>query len=1332
MEQERSLEPQLWHACAGSMVQIPTVHSKVFYFAQGHTEHAHAPPDFHAPRVPPLVLCRVVAVKFLADAETDDLNAKIRLLPLPENDLDLENDTVVDLTPPKPAYFVKTLKNNDVNKGAGFSVPRRWAEKNFPPLDVTAKCPYQTLIVKDIRGKTWKFRHIRGTPRRHMLTTGWSTFVEQKKLIAGDSIVFLRYESGDLYVGVRRTKGGGGDTARRVTVEAVTEAVERAACGLAFEVVYYPQASTPAFCVKAADVRAAMRIKWCSGMRFKMIFEAEGFSRMTTGTVSTVQVVDPIRWPNSPWRLLEVVWDKPELVVQKVKRVSPWLVELVSDMPADHLPPFSHRKKIQLPHLSHGVPSAKIPLIATMNPQDAQTELITNWRAKVVESSTKVDSEKSRSKQQIVEDNELAFVVTKSLSDAKRSRSTEGSGESGSGSIITTVAGKPSTITLNMRSLSYPNDDLSSFCEFLSSRLPPLDLSGCRAEDAIDFLRMQQASGDVEALVGRLSAACEVFGIKPQDNPFHNVAVTAYLKAAKEMTQETECILVFSCNDKDVDETLFIETISKKLQEREVTPLIYNLSWRKDIDTEIFHRFSVGIMVLSHSYTCTRQSMDHLVAILEHWKAKNLVIIPIYFKVTLLDICGLEGRFEAAFLQYLNSAQPGSVQKWKAALAEIASMDGHEWTKETQDMLAEEVVRNACLKLYLKNSKNLVRILALLNHSQPSDADIVGIWGMAGIGKTSIAREIFGILAPRYDVCYFLQDFYLMCQKKGLRQIRDDFFSKVFGEDKLSISAYDLKPSFMRDWFHNKTIFVVLDDVSNARDAEAVVGGFGWFSHGHRIILTSRRKQVLVQCKVKESYEIQKLCETESFRLCKQFLNGESVVISELISCSSGIPLALQVLGSSVSKQPINNMKEHLQRLRRNPPTQIQKAFRRSFDGIDENEKNIFLDLACFFRGESKDHVVQLLDACGFLTYLGICDLIDESLISLVDNRIEVPVPFQDIGRYIVHEEDEDPCGRSRLWDSNDIVDVLTNNSGTEAIEGIFLNASDLTCELSPTVFDKMYKLRLLKFYCSTSGNQCMLSVPQGLNTLPDELRLLHWENYPLKYLPQKFNPENLVEVNMPYSYMEMLWEGKKNLEKLKKINLSHSRNLTDILMLSEALNLEYIDLEGCTSLVDISASIPRCGKLVSLNMKDCSRLRSLPSMVDLTSLKLLNVSGCLELEEIQDLAPNLKELYLAGTAIRELPLSIENLAELTTLDLENCKSLQQLPFGIKISKSIVKLKLFGCTSLGLISMGAPLLSHFRLRKRKRLSDSSTHKPRKTAIKGLSRPPLPKFSLHSS
>ncbi|KAK6140227.1 hypothetical protein DH2020_026025 [Rehmannia glutinosa] len=99
-------------------------------------------------------------------------------------------------------------------------------------------------------------------------------------------------------------------------------------------------------------------------MRFKMAFETEDSSRISwfMGTVSSVQVADPIRWPDSPWRLLQVAWDEPDLL-QNVKRVSPWLVELVSNMPAIHLSPFSPpRKKLKLPQHSEFPLDGQIPL----------------------------------------------------------------------------------------------------------------------------------------------------------------------------------------------------------------------------------------------------------------------------------------------------------------------------------------------------------------------------------------------------------------------------------------------------------------------------------------------------------------------------------------------------------------------------------------------------------------------------------------------------------------------------------------------------------------------------------------------------------------------------------------------------------------------------------------------------------------------------------------------------------------------------------------------------------------------------------------------------------
>jgi len=406
------LDSQLWHACAGGMVEMPLVGSKVYYFPQGHAEHASTPPDFPLDlNIAPSVLCTVVSVAYLADADTDEVYARIHLQPdggRIRGALGDDNDNDSSTLPPptttsgeKPVSFAKTLTQSDANNGGGFSVPRYCAETIFPRLDYSNDPPVQTVLARDVHGEVWKFRHIyRGTPRRHLLTTGWSTFVNQKKLVAGDAIVFLRSATGELCVGVRRsTRSGGGfastaaesgpwhwpgstpyrsassslkggpydnfsdflDTSNRlmrpnnsgfarnrgkVSAKSVVEAATRAAMGQPFEAVYYPRASTPEFCVKAQSVNAALSLQWSAGMRFKMAFETEDSSRISwfMGTISSIQYADPVIWPKSPWRLLQVTWDEPDLL-QSVKRVSPWMVEVVSNMPAIQMTPFMLPKK---------------------------------------------------------------------------------------------------------------------------------------------------------------------------------------------------------------------------------------------------------------------------------------------------------------------------------------------------------------------------------------------------------------------------------------------------------------------------------------------------------------------------------------------------------------------------------------------------------------------------------------------------------------------------------------------------------------------------------------------------------------------------------------------------------------------------------------------------------------------------------------------------------------------------------------------------------------------------------------------------------------------------
>ncbi|KAJ7965644.1 Auxin response factor [Quillaja saponaria] len=356
--QLRRLDPKIWRACAGTSVQIPIVNSRVYYFPQGHLEQTSSPPQFLSPHLlsKPVIPCRISVVSFLADPVTDEVFAKLLLHP----DNGFSNTHHYN-------HFDSSVKASDDDRFRGSVLT-----PVFPPLNYQADPPVQTLSVTDVHGVVWEFRHIyRGTPRRHLLTTGWSKFVNNKKLVAGDSVVFMKNWRGEMFIGIggmRRMveeeqqeegcKGFGGregfsrNGSGKSSAKAVAEAAESAAQDMPFEVVYYPRAGWSDFVVKAEVVEEALKVFLTPGMRVKMAMETEDSSRMTwfQGTISSASVPDNVPWQDSPWRMLQVTWDEPE-VLQNAKRVSPWQVEYVSPTPQLHTacPP---AKRFRAPHSS--------------------------------------------------------------------------------------------------------------------------------------------------------------------------------------------------------------------------------------------------------------------------------------------------------------------------------------------------------------------------------------------------------------------------------------------------------------------------------------------------------------------------------------------------------------------------------------------------------------------------------------------------------------------------------------------------------------------------------------------------------------------------------------------------------------------------------------------------------------------------------------------------------------------------------------------------------------------------------------------------------------------
>ncbi|KAL9306719.1 Auxin response factor 5 [Arabidopsis thaliana] len=327
------INSELWHACAGPLVCLPQVGSLVYYFSQGHSEQVAVSTRRSAttqvpnyPNLPSQLMCQVHNVTLHADKDSDEIYAQMSLQPVhSERDVFPVPDFGMLRGSKHPTeFFCKTLTASDTSTHGGFSVPRRAAEKLFPPLDYSAQPPTQELVVRDLHENTWTFRHIyRGQPKRHLLTTGWSLFVGSKRLRAGDSVLFIRDEKSQLMVGVRRANR------QQTALPSSVLSADSMHIGVLAAAAHATANPCPAeFVIPLAKYRKAICGSQLSvGMRFGMMFETEDSGkRRYMGTIVGISDLDPLRWPGSKWRNLQVEWDEPGCN-DKPTRVSPWDIE---------------------------------------------------------------------------------------------------------------------------------------------------------------------------------------------------------------------------------------------------------------------------------------------------------------------------------------------------------------------------------------------------------------------------------------------------------------------------------------------------------------------------------------------------------------------------------------------------------------------------------------------------------------------------------------------------------------------------------------------------------------------------------------------------------------------------------------------------------------------------------------------------------------------------------------------------------------------------------------------------------------------------------------------
>ncbi|KAE8799589.1 auxin response factor 21-like [Hordeum vulgare] len=340
---------ELWYACAGPLVALPPPGSLVVYFPQGHSEQVAASMRKDAdaqipsyPNLPSKLICILHSVTMQSDPETDEVYARMTLQPVSnvtqcDKEILLASELALKQNKPQTEFFCKTLTASDTSTHGGFSVPRRAAERIFPRLDFSLQPPAQELQARDLHDTIWTFRHIfRGQPKRHLLTTGWSLFISGKRLIAGDSVLFIRDAKQQLLLGIRRANRQPTNLSSSVLssdsmhIGVLAAAAHAAANNSQFTIFYNPRASPSEFVIPFAKYQKAVYGNQLSlGMRFRMMFETEeSGTRRYMGTITGISDLDPVRWKNSQWRNIQVAWDEAAPSERRT-RVSLWDIEPV-------------------------------------------------------------------------------------------------------------------------------------------------------------------------------------------------------------------------------------------------------------------------------------------------------------------------------------------------------------------------------------------------------------------------------------------------------------------------------------------------------------------------------------------------------------------------------------------------------------------------------------------------------------------------------------------------------------------------------------------------------------------------------------------------------------------------------------------------------------------------------------------------------------------------------------------------------------------------------------------------------------------------------------------
>ncbi|CAN1156626.1 Disease resistance protein L6 [Linum perenne] len=735
---------------------------------------------------------------------------------------------------------------------------------------------------------------------------------------------------------------------------------------------------------------------------------------------------------------------------------------------------------------------------------------------------------------------------------------------------------------------------------------------------------------------------------------------------------------------------------------REITDVLYHFLVRSKIRTfkddedlrvgegiwpslvEAIKDSKIYVPIFSETYAHSKWCLKELAEMIECQKQhKRHIILPIFYKVDPGDVRKQTGPYEEAFKQHRKNFDDKTIQNWKDALKEVGQLKGwHVTNNDGQGAIADavfEVIWSHLSKNYELMTDELVgidgHVKAVVERLDLDSKGVimVGIHGIGGIGKTTIATAVFNKICAHFDRYCFVDGVReTLQQRDGMIALQNKIISSA--AKKVSpVSNASEGIRMIRDRVSQYKVLIVLDDVDDKFKFDNILGKFEHFVSSSRFIITSRNTKVLTSLRCCKLYEVGEMSFEHSLQLfCKHAFRKDypphdyRTLSRDILSTTGGLPLTIKVVGSLLFQEEKDVWEEKLVRLQEMPEMEVFERLKISYDALEYEAKQIFLDIACFYVGTDKEIASYMWSDCKFYPVSSISVLIQRSIIKIGDkNEFKMHDQLRDMGKAIVREEDiEHPWMRSRIWSDDDAFELLVGKKGTDRVKAVRANSSSPEiCQLTNEHFRNLSDLRYL------DGNSTELT--GDFNDLLDNLRWLqlHYHEDSGDRL-KNFHMNKLVILDLRGSDITDDWGGWihiKMARKLKVLDLSYCRFITKVpdlsthgslehlhlyavrgttqdLNIGNVKNIKVLNLENCRIRKIVGGNIGTLQQLRELNVSSCKCENLGLFLADISTLPSLKILKALKFKEkAMDLPASLKEITTSS--------SVANLPDLTDLE---------------------------------------------------------------------------------